>query len=115
MDRQWCAPISVPVLVIGGRQDTMVSFQDSLSLGEILPNAQVRIMDDWGHYTLFSDTQESVSKVMLGFLQTLEAFDCRTVPPAFLTPFVRRQLYRPPVDRVRQTWIDGRWRRQTAR
>ncbi|MCK3837622.1 MULTISPECIES: alpha/beta fold hydrolase [Pseudomonas] len=87
VDRQWCAPISVPVLVIGGRQDTMVSFQDSLSLGEILPNAQVRIMDDWGHYTLFSDTQESVSKVMLGFLQTLEAFDCRTVPPAFLTPF----------------------------
>ncbi|NMZ50373.1 alpha/beta fold hydrolase [Pseudomonas poae] len=87
VDHQWCAPIRVPALVIGGRQDTMVSFQDSLSLGEVLPAAQVRIMDDWGHYTLLSDTQESVSKVMLGFLQTLEAFDCRTVAPACLTPF----------------------------
>ncbi|AUM70602.1 alpha/beta fold hydrolase [Pseudomonas fluorescens] len=87
VDHQWCAPIRVPALVIGGRQDTMVSFQDSLSLGEVLPAAQVRIMDDWGHYTLLSDTQESVAKVMLGFLQTLEAFDCRTVAPACLTPF----------------------------
>ncbi|KTT63898.1 hypothetical protein NS383_17645 [Pseudomonas oryzihabitans] len=86
VDRPWCAAIRVPTLVVGGRQDTMVSYGDSASLADILPFAQLRILDDWGHYSLFSDTQASVSEVILPFLWTLDAFD----------GFIREA--RPPID-----------------
>lgn len=77
VDATWCSAITVPTLVVGGREDSMVAFEDSLSLARILPRGRSRIMDGWGHYNLFTDTQETVTEVILPFLETLDAFGQR--------------------------------------
>nr|WP_013933282.1 alpha/beta hydrolase [Pseudoalteromonas sp. SANK 73390]CBK62730.1 tmlL [Pseudoalteromonas sp. SANK 73390] len=57
--------ITCPTLIIGGGNDDMVAWQESVALAEIIPDAQYKIFDRWGHYNLFTDTAEVCEDLIL--------------------------------------------------
>jgi pimeloyl-ACP methyl ester carboxylesterase len=50
----FCRGVTQPTVIVGGRRDTMVSYEDSIALSRLLPDAVAKIFDDWDHYTVFS-------------------------------------------------------------
>jgi pimeloyl-ACP methyl ester carboxylesterase len=57
IDRNITQSILCPTLIVGGKKDDMVSWEESVALAELIPNAQYKIFDDWGHYNLFTDAE----------------------------------------------------------
>lgn len=57
INRDITQAIDCPTLIVGGKKDDMVAWQESVFLAELMSNAQYKIFDDWGHYNLFTDAQ----------------------------------------------------------
>lgn len=53
--RAWCGDLTVPTTFVGGRQDAMVSYEDTIALAELAPGASCQIVEHWNHYGLFYD------------------------------------------------------------
>jgi pimeloyl-ACP methyl ester carboxylesterase len=85
VDAQWFADITVPTLIVGGEKDTIVAPEDSSNLAALLPRSTLRVMKDWDHYELLSNSQEAVNQALIPFLksvQTLETLPSKpTVDP----------------------------------
>ena len=62
--------IDMPTLVIGGTNDKMMPLEYSQFLAEHIPNAQLAIIEDAGHYVVFEKTTK-VTRIMVQFLKQL--------------------------------------------
>lgn len=60
---EWCSDLRCPTLVVGGKKDHMVSYEDSVSLAHLLPDAEVKLIEEWGHYDLFVDVERTADLV----------------------------------------------------
>lgn len=94
---QTCRNITSPALVVGGRADTMVSFQDSVDLAERLPAGVAKIFDDWDHYTVLREPEWAVENVFTPWLHREgQAPDLREGTPALSAePSPRTRLAGP--------------------
>jgi pimeloyl-ACP methyl ester carboxylesterase len=63
-----CRSITAPALVIGGRRDNMVAYQDSIALAQMLPAGVPKIFEDWDHYTVFSQPEDVAEVVFARWL-----------------------------------------------
>jgi pimeloyl-ACP methyl ester carboxylesterase len=61
-----------PVLVVWGRQDAVLPVTDAADAREVLPQAQVRLIDDCGHLPMIEKTDEFLA-ALLPFLDRAEA------------------------------------------
>jgi pimeloyl-ACP methyl ester carboxylesterase len=61
-----------PVLVVWGRQDVVLPVTDAADAREVLPQAQVRLIDDCGHLPMIEKTDEFLA-ALLPFLDRAEA------------------------------------------
>ena len=59
--------ITRPTLVIGGRQDKIVTFAASLQLAEKIPHSRLLVYDDYGH-ALYEEAKD-FNRQLLAFLQ----------------------------------------------
>lgn len=57
IDRNITQKIQCPTLIVGAKNDDMVSWEESVALAELIPNAKYKIFDDWGHYNVFTDAE----------------------------------------------------------
>jgi 3-oxoadipate enol-lactonase len=64
--RTWLHQITCPTLVIAGAEDNAVPPAHAQMLTQGIPGAQLRVIDDAGHFLIFSHTDI--------FIQTVEAF-----------------------------------------
>lgn len=64
-----CRSITAPALVLGGRLDTMVSYEDSVALAKLLPGCVLKLFDDWNHYTVFSEPELVAESVFVRWLR----------------------------------------------
>jgi pimeloyl-ACP methyl ester carboxylesterase len=56
-----------PTLVVWGRQDKIVPARQALRLGQLLPDAQVQVLDQCGHAVML-DCPGQVNALLVGFL-----------------------------------------------
>ncbi len=58
------ADVRLPVLVLGGSRDRVVAPQESVRLGELLPDARVEILEGAGHMLPIERAREVVERVL---------------------------------------------------
>lgn len=66
--RRQAAKINCPVLIIGGRQDKIVTVDESYLLGQLIPDSKVKIYPQFGH-ALYEEARDFTDTV-LNFLVT---------------------------------------------
>jgi len=65
--RQQAAKIICPVLIIGGRQDKIVTVDESYTLGQLIPGSTLKIYSQYGH-ALYEEAKD-FTDIILGFLK----------------------------------------------
>jgi len=63
--------ITVPVLLMADRKDTMVPFRTAVALSQSLPDAKLRVIEGAGHHLPMRAPQE-VAAAITGFLEALD-------------------------------------------
>jgi pimeloyl-ACP methyl ester carboxylesterase len=60
--------ISVPVLILDGAEEEMVTPDQPVRMAELIPGAELVIMPDTGHFAPFEQPEE-FARIVLEFLQ----------------------------------------------
>lgn len=61
--RERLAEISHPTLIVGGRQDKIVTVEESLQMAETIPNSELYIYEDFGH-GLYEEGKDFIPRVL---------------------------------------------------
>jgi len=71
--------LDMPVLVVHGEEDRLVSLEQGRKLARLIPGARLELIPACGHL-LSTDAEEQVASTLLGFVEEVESGAARGVP-----------------------------------